>query len=351
MANLVVSNLCNLSCPYCFAGGLLEGVSHAMPAGSPLPDRRETASRQRFITMENLEARLDFLDSSGINEIRLIGGEPTLHPLFPEVVQRTARRGKHLVIFTHGLLSERALSCLENLPAENCTVLVNMNATSRSGQAGEREQQVRRRVLKRLGVRAILGFNIYRPEFQCDTLLPLVEEAGCRKAIRLGLAQPVFQGRNFVLHPKQYPAAGAKIARFGRLAAQYGIQLEFDCGFVRCMFSETDLESLRRAHADLGWRCGPVLDITLDDLALHCFPLGGKFSIRFDASQEATALRSALEACTRPFRQAGIYKECSACRYKLLNECSGGCLSATLRRFYQADFRLAVPARQLDSEL
>ena len=115
MANLVVADVCNLKCPYCFAQDHMRA--------------RRAASAPAFISLEAFEARLDFLNRSGIHEIRLIGGEPTLHPRFPELVERARRRGKHIAVFSHGLLSEKALVCLEALSPDECTVLVNMNAS------------------------------------------------------------------------------------------------------------------------------------------------------------------------------------------------------------------------------
>ena len=123
MANIVVSSVCNCKCPYCFAETFL--------------DAAKSHPRDVFISLEDFERRLDFLDRSGIDEIRLIGGEPTLHPQFTKLIERASARGKHIVVFSHGLLREDVLACLEALPADSCTVLVNMNATrNRNGPDG-----------------------------------------------------------------------------------------------------------------------------------------------------------------------------------------------------------------------
>src|SRR5512147_2414606 len=115
MANLVVADVCNMKCAFCFARDYL--------------DASNADSAPRFIALDVFEQQLDFLARSGINEIRLIGGEPTLHPHFPELIAAAQQIGKHIVVFTHGLLSETVMACLESLPVEQCTVLVNVNAT------------------------------------------------------------------------------------------------------------------------------------------------------------------------------------------------------------------------------
>ena len=83
-----------MKCSYCFARDELQaqGKDHA----------------SRFISLDDFVERLDFLDRSDIREARLIGGEPTLHPLFPELIRLARERGKRIVVFSHGLISTSA---------------------------------------------------------------------------------------------------------------------------------------------------------------------------------------------------------------------------------------------------
>ena len=60
--NLLINNYCNLKCSYCFA-------------------QEEMHSKEAMnITMENFCKYLDFLKKNNDKHVRLIGGEPTLHP-------------------------------------------------------------------------------------------------------------------------------------------------------------------------------------------------------------------------------------------------------------------------------
>ncbi|HRQ42016.1 MAG TPA: radical SAM protein [Chloroflexota bacterium] len=328
MANLAISNVCNLSCPYCFAAMFM--------------NRANEATTRPFITPEAFAQRLDFLERSHISQVRLIGGEPTLHPQFTTLVQLARQRGFTILVFTHGLMRARPLACLTALSPDECLVLVNMNAT-RSGQLPDAAETAQREaVVRQLGPRALLGFNIYRPQFDLEPLLTLIQNANARPAIRLGLAQPMLAGANAHLHPKQYPAVGRQIAQFARRAAAVGISLEFDCGFVRCMFTEEELTQLKEAGADVAWRCNPILDISLDGRAIHCFPLTGRVETAV-ATQDAATLRQQLTTQTQAYRLAGIYRECSFCPYKQQAACTGGCLAQTMRRFHQRALRFVVP--------
>ena len=61
VTNLCVSNICNLSCPFCFADSYLN---------------KQRNGRLTFITLQDYETRLDFLLHYGVDTARLIGGEP-----------------------------------------------------------------------------------------------------------------------------------------------------------------------------------------------------------------------------------------------------------------------------------
>jgi MoaA/NifB/PqqE/SkfB family radical SAM enzyme len=60
-------------------------------------------SAPTFIPLDIFEQRLDFLDRSGIDEIRLIGGEPTLHPQLPELIRHARAAGfEEVCVYTNG---------------------------------------------------------------------------------------------------------------------------------------------------------------------------------------------------------------------------------------------------------
>lgn len=328
MANLAISAVCNQSCVYCFA------VDHL---------RRE--EEQTFLSLDGFEERLDFLARSGIDEVRLLGGEPTMHPQFKELLRRTRATGKRVVLFTNGLMPDDALQALASIPSEECMVLVNVTPPQGKQQAriaGKQEATIRY-----LGERVILGVNLYRTDQDLDFLLPLVTGSSCKRSIRVGMAQPCLSGTNQYLVPNQYRAVAVRLLAFVRVAAKEGVLLDLDCGFVRCMFSDGEVAELRALGCKLEWRCNPILDIDLQGRVIHCFPLAQLASLPLTPDTDAPALRRSFEDLTRPYRQAGVYKECSTCGFKGRNECTGGCLAMTIRRFRHTSFRLEVPAQEL----
>jgi hypothetical protein len=76
---------------------------------------------------------------------------------------------------------------------------------------------------------------------------------------------------------------------------------------------------------------------------IHCFPLSSLVRLSLEPDSDATAMRSAFEQRTDPYRRAGVFRECSTCHFKVAGECPGGCLAMTLRRFRHTPFTLRVP--------
>jgi radical SAM protein with 4Fe4S-binding SPASM domain len=343
MTNLIVSRRCNQSCAYCFA-------ADSLSANSLLANSLSADSQSDYISLEAFEQRLDYLDRSGIQQARFLGGEPTLHPQFPELVRRAQARGKQVIVFTNGWMPPAALAALADLPDEQCSVILNVSASGAAGggaaagsSLGEAARfQRQREVLRRLGQKAQPGCNLYKTDQSLNDVVRLIIESGCRRAIRVGLAQPVLQGGNAYLPARAYRLVGEQIVHFAQNAARAEIKIELDCGFVRCMFSEENLCSLAGLHADLGWRCSPIIDIDVDGEAFHCFPLAGKVHAQVGPQTTAADLREAFIQQTQIYRQAGIYKECSICPDKIDQTCSGGCLANIMRRFSTQGFHFVM---------
>ena len=319
MANIALTTACNRDCVYCFAGA----------------QRRSGVSQ---MSIETFEKALDFLERSGIDEARLLGGEPTLHPEFPRFAEMALERGLRVRVFSNGLMPEPALRWLESHDAA-----VLMNTT-----AGDRRQA---RTLGRLGNRVTLGFNIYTPAFDPAFLLDLIREHGLAPNIRFGLAHPAADGSNRFLHPVHYQIVGTRLARFHEEARAAGVESTFDCGFVPCMFPPGFLDALGPAAADIGTRCSPILDILPDGQVVSCYPLATLAREPLLEDETAAALRSRFSGRFSGYRRLGVFRECAACEVRESGRCNGGCLAASMQRLRPAVAAVskvepAAPARR-----
>ena len=89
MANVLLTETCVRSCPYCFAKQYMT-----------------EADVQDSLSWGNLIYIADLLESSGEKHISLLGGEPLLHPQIAEFVNYLNIRGFFVTIFTSGIMPD-----------------------------------------------------------------------------------------------------------------------------------------------------------------------------------------------------------------------------------------------------
>ena len=310
MTNLMLTSRCNLNCDFCFAIDIMG---------------RNSGLDVSFSTFQKY---VDHLDRSGFGQVRLLGGEPTLHPEFSRFLDHSRSRGKTVLIFSNGLVPSIVLKALEEIPPQECTVLVNL--ASGDGLPSVRKRQ--EDVLKQLGQRACSGYTISRlAQFDFPKLLDIIDHTGSQRCLRIAMAQPS-GGSNIFIHPKQYRQVAQQVMALVEEAGRRGIRVEFDCGFVRCMFSNEDLLVLQENNVSVAWHCGPVWDIAPDDRAFPCFALAGHMQITHGLGYGLDELQRMFDAEMSILRIAGVFPECSSCELRVTEKCSGGCLAVTLKR-------------------
>ncbi|MEA3327559.1 MAG: radical SAM protein [Chloroflexota bacterium] len=310
MANIIITNVCNANCSFCFA-------------------RENTQASQKFISLDDLNKRIDFIRSSGLSQIRLIGGEPTLHPNFQEIVNHITSTELDLILFSNGFIPQKNLGCLIEIPQEKFAVLLNVNAKSNVVNL----ENLRQKVLRSLNIKVTLGFTILNPFFDLSPYFQWINDFGLQRKVRLGLAQPIYGGGNQYLSPKRYRSAAQSILDNAEKAKNENIQLEFDCGFVRCMFTDEEWQQLEDWGVIAESHCAPNLDIGLDGQVFHCFSIS-QIATSLDKANTTEDAIAELNDQRKIFREFGIYPHCSDCTELINGRCCGGCLSLTLHRFH-----------------
>jgi len=320
MANLVLTTACNRKCVYCFAG-------RSAPSGE--------------MRLDAAQEMLDWLAASGRSEIRLLGGEPTLHAKFPAVLRAAFERGFQVLVFSNGLMPADSLAAIMAAPAERCRVMLNLNIGD-ADSAGLRAQVSQ--TAATLGNRAFVGVNIYRPGLPLMEAVEFGRKHGLQKVIRVGLAHPRLDRQNLWLHPRDYHCVGDELEVFQRRIQPEGYSLSFDCGFVPCIFSNDFLRRVGMSSAEMGCRCGPIPDILPDLTAIHCFPLGELDQIPVSGVGTVTQVNDLLKQRTRVFRGIGVFRECRRCPLLESGQCNGGCVAAALLRSRRTPVAVSAPA-------
>ena len=313
MANISLTNKCSRNCSYCF-----------VKKSNPHNPKKNT-----FMTLHLFEQALDFLERSAIKQVRLLGGEPTLHPEFPQIIKKVFDRKLYLVIFSNGLLSEALIQLLEHIPKDKTTILIN---TATPGEALPDELRQQQAAFRRLGLHIVLGLNIHSRQQELDFLIDLIHKYHLTPRVRLGLAHPVLGAANHFLNPKFYPVIGEKIYFFIKSAQENGVEIVFDCGFVPCMFPSELFELTGKRPQDIAQRCNPILDILPDGNVISCYPLADLGEIPLPIDHDSKWLREKFSDRLFQFQKFGIYPQCTICDLFKQGICFGGCKAASMLR-------------------
>jgi len=320
MPNLLLTEKCVRACPYCFAKVKMDGSK---------PDA--------ILSWDNLIYVADFFETSNEKNISLLGGEPTLHPDFVDIVLYLLRREFHVNIFTSGIVESGKLEIiaeyLSGCHPDRLSIVCNVNEPKITSE-GEREKL--HRFLSIAGPLTTLGFNIFEPDFDLEFLFRLVSQYGLRKHLRLGLAHPIPLSGNRCLAVDDLGKMADRLLSYVPLFHEYKIAPGFDCGFPLCIFTDEQLGLLFKTNRNgLNFGCGAAIDIGPDLSVWPCFPLSDfhRKSI-YDFNTVADIVNAYREIHDKVRNEsAGIFPKCDECPHRERGLCAGGCLSWMISEF------------------
>lgn len=301
--NLMINNYCNFKCSYCFA----QETMHSKNATN--------------VTMENFCIYLDWLKQAGEPHVRLIGGEPTMHPQLEALIDKVIEYDyfKDILIFsnfsfkpevTEMLISKSQKIQLRFLPNIN-----NFNLLLPTQ---------RERILYNLDMLTAaipdfrnLGVNIYSPDMdltQWEDLICKYDISDLRFSIVLP-NEKLPEDFDFYTFFHSYQDL---LLQMAELSVKYGVHLNCDCnGLPICCFDDDAVITLMKVCPEIFGRpyCDtPSLDLTVDLYANGCFVCGT------DAPRHITEFKNLHELQSfyreeREGRFSGVpRKECYTCK-------------------------------------
>lgn len=329
MANVLLTNLCNRKCPYCFAMQKVYGRE-----GSVENPKIKTSLRNndnRYMTINNLKKVIEFLKRSDVKLISLLGGEPTLHPKFIEIVETVLKADFEVKIFTNGLMSKKIANFLRETQ-ERITIVVNLNKPDETSLS--QWEQVNN-VLSIIGDKAALSFNVYKANCDMDFLIDTILKHDLDKNIRVGIALPILGANNSYLPLEDYRKVGKMLADFTDRCAEHDIILGLDCGFTLCMFTPEEIGRMRLNNAQLNIFCKPIIDIGPNLDVWCCFPLSMVEIVRLEDFANRQQLVDYYDRKFSAYKHAGSLPNCIGCPQLRRQQCYGGCIVHTMRSFNQ----------------
>lgn len=317
MPNIALTTDCNLRCPYCFAGEFTH---------------QETCEE---ISFENFLLAKKFILESGIRGFGLIGGEPTLHSRFKDILRNCIddNNVEKVVVYTNGL---KIRDFIGEFSSSKVHFLINCNSPDDLGCTFTTlsENVIFLANSFYAKNRITLGVNIYEPYQNVDFIIDLCKAIDAH-SVRLSVTVPM-QTKDM----RQYFSEMKKtlIACY-KLLINNNIRPHYDCNIVPCcIYSEKELFEIATLLNNCGGErnrligerctCRPVIDILPDLTAIRCFGLSEVCKVKISDFHNVSDLYNYfLREIDSKLIEIRTNTECDECYKRKTLQCYGGCLA------------------------
>ena len=311
MPNIAIINFCNLRCQYCFADDMIQENSKTMS----LDDYRKV---------------LDFVARTPMNHVGIIGGEPTLHPDFEDILKETNRYCRELntdaTLFTNGTELEKYMPLI----GDRIGILININSPESQGAEKTQKQMATLDHLADLSWfdrKANCGCNIHMNCTDYSFIWKIVDKYHLdhlrTSVVSPGACYESWRKDKETYYNKMKPI----FIQYCKDAIKHHCRLGIDCGHIPfCYFNLEEREIVEEICDN--YRndfCHPVIDITPDFKATACFGAYDPVDIRdFETIPELE--NYLLLKKNYPRALANCTGKCTTCKKHELLQCQGGCL-------------------------
>ncbi len=316
--NLLITKTCNRSCPYCFAQTEVT-LDSTHSAGN--------------ISFDAFKQYLSFLKNNSINSLKLLGGEPTMHPYFIELIDLGLKNEFTVTVFSNGIWKNQHRLKLRDAQYKNIQYLINVNE-NKDTKAHEKAQLVK--TLEAVGEQVQLSFNIFRQDFDLTFLQDVINTYGLLRSIRVGLSSPIVGAGNSAINVSDLKHIGKRLIQQMTIMEAADILVEFDCGFTYCMFEESDAATIvQSTKYGLFSTCDFIGDVDYNLDVWPCFPLSNAPHVNLEKYNKIEDIRNYYKNKFSSIRSFGSTDECLQCKYLRRNQCCGGCLARSIEEIVE----------------
>ena len=317
----MLTERCNLHCPYCFASEYTNHPCHE-------------------ISMQNFVHAVQFvMKDDSKTKLGIIGGEPTLYSHFAEVLDYLEKEDKvrHAVIFTNGILLSRFLN---HVVSDKLVFLINCNSPQDIGLANFKHMEESIDTLvnqKNMRNNTMLGLNIYRDDMNISFYIDLLKKYQFRYA-RISVVVPSDMEKYsgpFDYFTQMKPI----LMRVFHEMADIGVLPNYDCNRIPlCMWTESEREQIRNlfgqrmCHSNIlsdTVKCSPTIDIDTDLQVIRCFGFSDGPKISLESCKDVSSLKQFfIEKVDQKYKRDTCDRSFS-CNFSsnCVKECYGGCLA------------------------
>ncbi len=303
MINIFITYRCNLSCSYCFASELRSEYPEDMKA-------------------EQFGKLLEWMSAVSLPAAAFIGGEPTLHPRLPEMIEQTVEAGVTAVLFTNGLFPRELVDRLAPL-VSNFVVNYNDPSLYTPEQSEKLHGTLSR--LRELGARVTFSKNFSRQYREYEYLLKGCERYGV-KSVRYDISRPSISGTNDHFAQSDTRQIISHIVNFVKACESQGVRTGLDCSVRLCDLKDEDRSYLERVSMKFSGVCHPSIDIHPDLSASYCLPMRDISVPDVTGFASQDALMWHFAKTVRSIRQTNVSQDCFDCK-DFMRRCQGGCMA------------------------
>ncbi|PIQ98177.1 MAG: hypothetical protein COV67_00315 [Nitrospinae bacterium CG11_big_fil_rev_8_21_14_0_20_56_8] len=300
--------------------------------------------------------------------INFMGGEPTIHPRFNDIMQKTLATVPpytFLSIFTNGLMPQSTLDLLiQTAGPRGClrnnihfSILLNWQTMENISEKNhQRCREVAQEIMRVNGYTITFSINLYSKnqdlETQCAEIDEIYQEAGLPPGqtyrVRVSPAFPIVgDHQNAYLPIRDFPKVGRKMIEILKEYPQ--MCFRFDCSFPPCFLDEIQEEEYSLVsrfyfhgnkqvpelkdwpEQDFYFGCadGSPMDIDPKGDCFNCFPF---HSLKLGNIREFKAVNNIAQAkmgsrfLTEVFEKTNVKEPCRSCPHYMVR-CSSGCFA------------------------
>ncbi len=326
----MLTDVCNLRCPYCFANEFVNKAANE-------------------ISMENFHKALDFICSDPRNRtVGLIGGEPTIHSHFKEILQAVIadERVDIATIYTNCISMDKYW---DEFGHRKFVFLINCNSPQDIGEKNFEKLKTNLEIMinqKYMKDRISIGVNFYKPDFDYSYVLELLVKYGFDR-VRFSITVPNMDSQRNTNALEYFAQFKEPIKKFFRDMLSHHIMPYYDCNKMpACMITDSDIAEFKQflpegekkenffcspvdnAVNNEFSHCSPVIDIRHDLTAVRCFGLSEHTKVNIsDFANFADLFNYYMNTVDAYACNTCSAKECTECYRGSTMKCFGGCLA------------------------
>jgi radical SAM protein with 4Fe4S-binding SPASM domain len=306
-AKIILTLNCNRACEFCF----------------------QEPKSKKFVEMSisNFELLLHWLKMQQISDITLLGGEPSLHTEFKNILELSEKFNMKITILTNLLFpTEKIISYLKNVKriAANIALIDDYSRTER--------KQIYENLsfLEKLNIPIILCSTIYKKNQSIDSIIDLANQFKNIQNIRLDLARPSINKINTCILSDEIFSYKFQFISYIDKIEKNCLSVILDCPLPKCFFTSNEIKKYDLYSKGLSHNsCGSLFVINPDLSIGVCpfFHITEKKINEFQSSWDVECYLSNklnIESIKYPVK---TYEQCLDCQNNKDKSCSGYCLA------------------------